>query len=263
MWKFNDGNFINTCEVNSMEIYAITRCNHLCAMTVSGERAQRLKNLYGGQIEGSPSGGPVAEQKVKYEKKPIKRHRQGTKTGRAVIRSLSTVAVLMSLLLVWAVNDLNGGRAKATENHAGGPIVQTIPGPVEIPLTVPSAEPVSVTEEPVVAEQEAQVMPWAKSMECKVTFYDCCVKCCGKTNGITASGEKAVPHQTCAVDPKTIPLGTDVFIDYGDGELHKYRANDTGSGIKGARIDVCVGSHAEALKIGTRQATVYWNERVF
>ncbi len=205
----------------------------------------------------------MAEQKAKHEQKPIKRHRKGTKTGRAVIRSLSAVAVCMSLLLVWEAEDLANGRAKASEIPAGGLAVQTIPEPEEIPLAVPLAEPVSVTAEPVMAEQEAQVMPWAKSMECKVTFYDCCVKCCGKTNGITASGEKAVPHETCAVDPKTIPLGTDVFIDYGDGELHKYRANDTGSGIKGARIDVCVGSHAEALKIGARQATVYWNERVF
>lgn len=242
-----------------MKIYEITSGGHLCAMTVSRERAERLRNRYGGQVEGFPSGGPVKESTVKRRRKP----RESTRAGRSIIRTLSAVAVCMSLLLVWAANDLSSGRVKATENPAGGPIVKTIPEPVQIPLTAPSAEPVSVTAEPVVAEQEAQVMPWAKSMECKVTFYDCCVKCCGKTNGITASGEKAVPHQTCAVDTKTIPLGTDVFIDYGDGELHKYRANDTGSGIKGARIDVCVGSHAEALKIGARQATVYWNERVF
>lgn len=92
-----------------------------------------------------------------------------------------------------------------------------------------------------------------------VTHYDCCVECCGKVDGLTASGTHATPYSTVAVDPSVIPLGADVLVDYGDGAgLRRYRAEDTGGAIKGNRIDLCVGSHAEALQLGRRTATVYW-----
>lgn len=92
-----------------------------------------------------------------------------------------------------------------------------------------------------------------------VTHYDCCVECCGKVDGLTASGTHATPYSTVAVDPSVIPLGADVLVDYGDGAgLRRYRAEDTGGAIKGNRIDLCVGSHDEALRLGRRTATVYW-----
>lgn len=91
-----------------------------------------------------------------------------------------------------------------------------------------------------------------------VTHYDCCIQCCGKDDGITASGRKATPGVTVAVDPNMIPLGSDVLVDYGDGEIHYYRADDTGGAVKGNHIDLCVGSHEEALQMGRRTATVYW-----
>lgn len=93
-----------------------------------------------------------------------------------------------------------------------------------------------------------------------VTHYDCCVECCGKTDGITASGTHATPYSTVAVDPSVVPLGADVLVDYGDGELQYYRADDTGSGVKGNHIDLCVASHEEALRLGKRTATAYWTE---
>lgn len=110
-------------------------------------------------------------------------------------------------------------------------------------------------------EQEAQTMPWANKLEnVTVTYYDCCVACCGKDDGITYSGTRAVPYETCAVDPDVIPLGSAVTVDYGDGELHHYRAEDVGGGVKGNRIDICVSSHEEAMELGKRKATVYWME---
>lgn len=95
-----------------------------------------------------------------------------------------------------------------------------------------------------------------------ITHYDVCSKCCGKTDGITASGAHATPYSTVAVDPSVIPLGADVLVDYGDGAgLRRYRAEDTGGAIMGNRIDLCVGSHAEAQQLGRRTATVYWVAR--
>ena len=96
--------------------------------------------------------------------------------------------------------------------------------------------------------------------DCTVTHYDCCVACCGNTDGITASGVQATPGVTVAVDPGVIPLGSDVLVDYGDGEIHYYRADDIGGAVKGNHIDMCVGSHEEALQMGRRTATVYWVE---
>lgn len=110
-------------------------------------------------------------------------------------------------------------------------------------------------------EREAQVMPWANKIEgCTITYYDCCAACCGNAAGITYSGTQAVPYETCAVDQAVIPLGSAVTVDYGDGELHHYRADDIGGGVKGNHIDICVASHEEALSLGRRTATVYWME---
>ena len=94
-----------------------------------------------------------------------------------------------------------------------------------------------------------------------ITHYDVCSKCCGKVDGITASGVRATPYSTVAVDPTMIPLGSILLVDYGDGAgLCRYRAEDTGAAVKGSHIDLCVGSHAEALQLGRRTATVYWLE---
>ena len=110
-------------------------------------------------------------------------------------------------------------------------------------------------------EQEAQLMLWAHKLDgVTVTYYDCCVACCGKDDGVTYSGAQAVPYETCAVDPDVIPLLSTVTVDYGDGELHHYRAEDIGAGVNGNRIDICVSSHGEALELGVRTATVYWME---
>lgn len=91
-----------------------------------------------------------------------------------------------------------------------------------------------------------------------VTHYDCCVECCGKVDGITASGVRATPGVTVAVDPDVIPLGADVLVDYGDGDIQYYRADDVGGSVKGNHIDLCVSSHQEAVELGRKTATVWW-----
>lgn len=98
-----------------------------------------------------------------------------------------------------------------------------------------------------------------------ITAYDICYKCCGKTPdhpayGITASGRRAEPYVSVAVDPSIIPLGSTVYLDYGDGVLHEFRADDTGSGVKGSHIDVCYPDHQSALEFGIKTAKVYWKE---
>lgn len=63
-----------------------------------------------------------------------------------------------------------------------------------------------------------------------------------------------VPRKgTVAVDPRVIPLGSELYIDgYGYG-----KALDVGSAIKGNRIDVFMESEREARKWGSRKVKVY------
>ena len=81
---------------------------------------------------------------------------------------------------------------------------------------------------------------------------------CGTGDGITASGRRVTPYVSVAVDPTVIPLDADVLVDYGDGEIHYYRSDDTGPWINGNHIDLAVETHDEALQMGIKTATVYW-----
>ena len=85
----------------------------------------------------------------------------------------------------------------------------------------------------------------------KISAYCHCSKCCGKSNGITATGTKVTANRTIAVDPKVIPLGSKVIID---GQT--YVAEDTGGNIKGNKIDIYFSTHQEALNWGIRYKDV-------
>jgi len=75
---------------------------------------------------------------------------------------------------------------------------------------------------------------------------------CPGCNGYTALGERA-GYGIVAVDPRVIPLGTKLFIPgYGPAI-----AGDTGSAIRGNRIDLGFESHADAMAFGRRVITVY------
>ena len=97
---------------------------------------------------------------------------------------------------------------------------------------------------------------------CKITYY--CAEpyehICGYGKGITASGRELVPYRSCAVDPSVIPLGATVMVDFGDGVIHYYFADDTGGAVQGEHIDLCVQAHEEALALSTTTAKVYWLE---
>lgn len=84
----------------------------------------------------------------------------------------------------------------------------------------------------------------------KITAYCSCAKCCGKTNGITASGKKAKAGRTIAA-PRGFKFGTKLSIN---GKT--YIVEDRGGAIKGNRIDLYVNSHSEALRWGVRYLPV-------
>jgi len=80
--------------------------------------------------------------------------------------------------------------------------------------------------------------------------YCPCVKCCGKTNGVTASGTIATEGRTIA---STLPFGTKLYID-GIGERI---VEDRGGDIKGKTIDLFMSDHNSALQFGVRKVDVY------
>ena len=70
--------------------------------------------------------------------------------------------------------------------------------------------------------------------------------------GTTATGV-AVRKGIVAVDPNTIPLGTDIYIPgYG-----KAVAADIGGSIRGNIIDIAFDSRAEALQFGRKYLVIY------
>ena len=88
--------------------------------------------------------------------------------------------------------------------------------------------------------------------EFKITGYCGCAACCGKTDGITATGTHATQGHTIAVDPQQIPYGTEVIID---GQT--YIAEDCGGAIKGNRIDLYFDNHSEALAFGVKYKEIF------
>jgi len=72
-------------------------------------------------------------------------------------------------------------------------------------------------------------------------------------DGYTSIGLKA-GHGVIAVDPKVIPLGTQVYIPgYGYAI-----AGDIGGAIKGNIIDLCFDTFREAIQFGRRKVEVYF-----
>lgn len=87
----------------------------------------------------------------------------------------------------------------------------------------------------------------------RLSFYCPCSICNGNSHAITKSGTRLTEGRTIAVDSSIIPLGSKVYIDgYG-----VFIAEDTGSAIRGNRIDICVGSHSQAYALGIDRADVY------
>lgn len=91
-------------------------------------------------------------------------------------------------------------------------------------------------------------------IEFNVSAYCPCVKCCGKTDGITKSGIKAESNKTIAMD-KSFPMGTQVMIEGFEGII--FEKQDIGGAIKGNRIDIFMNTHQEALEFGRRTLKVW------
>lgn len=138
----------------------------------------------------------------------------------------------------------------ATESIKRTESVEKVPVKDEVKIEVETQPQVEIESEPV---EESESEPELKSLgRFKLTAYCACSRCCGNSDGITASGTKAKQGRTIAVDPKQIPYGTKVVING-----HTYVAEDCGGSIKQNRIDVFFNGHKDALNFGVQYAEVY------
>lgn len=88
------------------------------------------------------------------------------------------------------------------------------------------------------------------------TAYCACKRCCGKSDGITASGRKATENRTVAVN--WLRFGTRLLID-GKTYVVEDRGAVSHFGSKKKpkkRVDIYFLSHAEALRFGRRNVEV-------
>lgn len=103
----------------------------------------------------------------------------------------------------------------------------------------------STAEDPVAAATSE----WEYCGEYRCTYYCPCEKCCGKSDGITASGTHATQGRTVAAS-KEFPFGTKLMING-----HEYIVEDRGVGR--GKIDIFLEDHQECLNNGVLYADIY------
>lgn len=170
-------------------------------------------------------------------------------TRAALLSTLATWAAVLAAVLLLTLAGCGVVQEEAPEPTPAEPIKAEVVEPLPLP---------AVQEETL----EDKLQQANRIEGCTITYYCCELRphICGTGNGITASGAPVEAGVSCAVDPGLIPLGSTVWVDYGDGELHEYIAQDVGAWVNGAHVDLAVATHDEALQMGRKTATVYWKE---
>ncbi len=145
---------------------------------------------------------------------------------------LFTMLTIIIILLVINFNRTNKAIAIAKEN---------------LEVTVQQAEFETVPE------AEAEEGQLTSLGIYKVSHYCACEKCCGKSNGITASGTVAQEGRTCAAEG--LAIGTHVLIaETGEVLTVEDRFGDPSLTN---RIDIFVSDHDRALQLGAYESEVY------
>lgn len=87
----------------------------------------------------------------------------------------------------------------------------------------------------------------------KITYYCACKKCCGKDDGITASGAKVQEGVTVAADTSKLPFGTKVYISGIGWRI----VQDRGGNIKNNRLDIYIPSHNDPMPYNVQNLDVW------
>jgi len=109
----------------------------------------------------------------------------------------------------------------------------------------------AVVTEPVYAPLHYPLPPPPEPLTMLATAYSRSARE-GTADGITARGS-FVREGIVAVDPRTIPLGTEIFIE----DMGLFVAEDTGGNIKNNRLDIYFDCYDEAVSFGVRLVKVW------
>lgn len=164
-------------------------------------------------------------------------------------------AILSMLLLLFIA--CIGQAVASIQDRPAEPVMDTQETAQAEP--VKDAEDAEDTKEEAPGEDDPRFYEPAQK-EFTITHYCSCAKCCGKSDGITATGTVAEAGRTCAVDPDVIPYGSKVTVYYEDGTMGSYIAEDCGGSIKGNKLDIFCDGHQDALNKGVKKARVCWEE---
>lgn len=165
--------------------------------------------------------------------------------GAELVRAASGSTSVQSPGRVASVG--NGGPATSTTSSTRTSTAAGQVGKGGGLLGITDADPVGDAT-PAGARNQVRDAEWETFV---ATAYCSCTKCCGRNaQGITASGLKLRPgHRVVAVDTRFIALRSLVEID----GMGRFAALDTGSAIKGRRVDVWMPDHDDALQFGRRK----------
>ncbi len=114
----------------------------------------------------------------------------------------------------------------------------------------------AVTASTTLAQKVQGITPTVKTFN--TSAYCACMKCCGKTNGITASGAKATQWYTVAAG-SGYAIGTIIYIpalkDKPNGGW--FVVQDRGGAISNSKLDIYMNSHTSALQYGRKSLEAY------
>ena len=114
----------------------------------------------------------------------------------------------------------------------------------------------ALTASTTLAKKVQGITPTVRTLN--TSAYCACMKCCGKTNGITASGAKATQWYTVAAG-KGYKMGTVIYIpalkDKPNGGW--FVVQDRGGAISNSKLDIYMNSHSGALQYGRRNLEAY------
>lgn len=185
---------------------------------------------------------------------------------KTIMRGVSALALCASLSMGTALA-YNGDPELAYTKSPAAASTASLPATAPVPVAaLPTPEdraaqlisgalsPRTVEKSSALAADAAIQQNFKNLGSFRLSFYCPCAQCCGAyADYLTKSGTTVTEGRTIAVDPAVIPLGSRVYIDgYG-----VFVAEDVGSAIKGNRLDVAVGNHAQALTLGIDNADVY------
>ena len=114
----------------------------------------------------------------------------------------------------------------------------------------------ALTASTTLAKSVQGITPTVRNLN--TSAYCACMKCCGKTNGITSSGAKASAWYTVAAG-SGYKIGTVIYIpalaDKPNGGW--FVVQDRGGAISNSKLDIYMNSHSSALQYGRKTLEAY------